>query len=303
LEFGADLGFLDNKILLDVTYYIKEIDDLLLRAQVPTSSGFTRQVVNAGALENRGIEIGLNATPVSGDFTWNTSVNFWKNTSEVTRLDIPAFNLGGFAASLGQYRIQEGKSATQIVGTYNPEDCGTPDCSDIDPEGDGFRVYGNAEPDFNLSWGNTLVYKGLELNFLIHWKQGGDGVNLSTLLYDLAGLTWDYDDTNLDPSGMMVNGDFRTSEWRAGNASPWIEDAGYIRLREIGLFYNIPREIFNDVVGLKIGLSGRNLINIFDYNSYDPEVSNFGGNVLANTIEVTPFPAAKTFNFHINATF
>ncbi|MEM7102434.1 MAG: SusC/RagA family TonB-linked outer membrane protein [Bacteroidota bacterium] len=302
-EFGVDLGFLDGRVNLDFTYYIKTIDDLLLRQQIPTSTGYTRKVVNAGALRNNGVEIGLNATPVKGKVTWNTGVNFWKNKSEITRLDIPAFNLGGFAASLGQYRIQEGQSATQIVGTLNPSDCATADCSDLDPDGDGFRVYGDAEADFNMSFPNSISVEGFELSFLFHWKKGGDGVNLSTLLYDLAGTTWDYDDITLDPEGTTGNGDFRLNSWFAGDTGPWVEDAGYLRLREIGLYYTIPRSVFNDKASMKVGVSGTNLINIFDYNSYDPEVSNFGNNVLANTIEVTPFPAAKTLNFHLSATF
>ncbi|MEO0472348.1 MAG: TonB-dependent receptor, partial [Bacteroidota bacterium] len=300
LEFGADFGFWENILTLDVTYYIKTIDDLLLRAQVPSSSGFTNQVLNAGALRNNGIEIGLKANPFRGEFSWNFGFQFWRNQSLVTRLDIPGFNIGGFAASLGQYRIAEGQSATQIVGTFNEDDCGTPDCSDLDPDGDGFRVYGNAEPDFNLSFSNNLSYKNFELNFLWHLKQGGDGINLSTLLYDLGQLTWDYDDKTLDPEGQVANGPFRLG---SGDASPWIEDAGYIRLREVGLFYRIPRSSLGDVLGLKLGVSGRNLLNFFDYNSYDPEVSNFGNNVLANAVEVTPYPSQKRFFFHISADF
>jgi TonB-linked SusC/RagA family outer membrane protein len=290
LEFGTDLGLWNNRVTVDITYYIKSIDDLLLRAQIPQSTGYTSQVLNAGALENRGIEIGVDATPFRGKFTWNTGVNFWKNQSEVTRLDIPAFNLGGFAASLGQYRIEKGKSATQIVGTPFDEN-GNP------------TVYGNAEPDFNLSFNNSMNYKNWELNFLIHWRQGGDAINLSTLLYDLGQLTWDYDDKTLDPSGQLGNGPYRTSTWFAGNAGPWIEDAGYVRLREVGLYYNIPREVFSNKMSMRLGFSGRNLLNFFDYNSYDPEVSNFGNNVLANTVEVTPFPSAKRYNFHLTANF
>ena len=103
----------------------------------------------------------MNTTPVRGEFTWNFDINFWTNKSEVTRLDVPAFNLGGFAASLGQYRIQAGQSATQIVGTINTDDCATPECKDLDPDGDGFRVYGNAEPDFNMSFINSLYWKNL----------------------------------------------------------------------------------------------------------------------------------------------
>ena len=303
LEFGTDISVFDNRLSLIATYYIKNVDDLLLRAQIPTSSGYTSRVVNAGALQNQGIELTLSASPVQGTVNWNTDIRWWRNRSEITRLDIPAFNLGGFAASLGQYRIQEGKSATQIVGTYNPADCETGDCSDLDPDGDGFRVYGDAEPDFNMSWGNTITIKGFSLNFLFHWKQGSEGVNLSTLLYDLGGTTWDYDDLTLDPEGQIPNGDYRTGQWFAGNAGPWIEDSGYIRLREVGAYYTIPASVFNDVMKMKLGVSGRNLINIFDYNSYDPEVSNFGGNVLANNIEVTPFPSARTMFFHVKLYF
>ncbi|MDF1695756.1 MAG: SusC/RagA family TonB-linked outer membrane protein [Saprospiraceae bacterium] len=303
LELGFDLAMLDNKISLEATFYNKNVDDVLLRAQVPTSTGFTTQVVNAAALNNKGVELSLGLRPIETEnFKWTTQFNWWKNKSEVTRLDVPAFNLGGFAASLGQYRIQEGESATQIVGTFNPEDCETGDCSDLDPDGDGFRVYGNAEADFNLGWINNISYGNFDFSMVWHLKQGGEGVNLSTLLYDLGNTTWDYDDVTLDPSGEMNNGDYRTSTWRAGNAGSWIEDASYLRMREIGVYYNVPESMVS-FADLRIGFSGRNLINIFDYNSYDPEVSNFGGNVLANSIEVTPFPSSKRINFHISATF
>lgn len=303
LELGFDLAMLNNKVSLEATFYNKNVDDVLLRAQVPTSTGFSTQVVNAAALNNKGVEISLGIRPIETEnFKWTSQFNWWKNTSEVTRLDVPAFNLGGFAASLGQYRIQEGESATQIVGTYNPDDCETGDCSDFDPDGDGFRVYGDAEADFNLGWINNISYGNFDFSMVWHLKQGGDGVNLSTLLYDLGNTTWDYDEMTLDPDGVLNNGDYRTSTWSAGNAGPWIEDASYLRMREIGVYYNVPESIV-DFADLKVGFSARNLINIFDYNSYDPEVSNFGGNVLANSIEVTPFPSSKRINFHINATF
>ncbi len=304
LELGFDLSLLNNKVSLEATFYNKNVDDVLLRANIPTSTGFTRKVVNAAALNNQGIELSLGIRPIDSDrLKWTTQFNWWKNNSEVTRLDIPAFNLGGFAASLGQYRIQEGKSATQIVGTYDKEDCNSQDdCSNIDPDGDGFRVYGDAEADFNLGWINSLKFGNFDFSMVWHLKQGGDGVNLSTLLFDLGGTTWDYDDITLDPDGEIVNGEYRTSEWFAGNAGPWIEDASYLRMREIGLYYNIPESVAS-FANLRIGVSGRNLINIFDYNSYDPEVSNFGGNVLANSIEVTPFPSSKRVNFHLSATF
>jgi len=297
LEFGTDLGFFKNRVVVDVTYYIKRIDDLLLRAQIPQSTGYTTQVINAGGLENRGIEIGLDLVLIrSALFNWTSGINFWKNRSEVTRLDVPPFNIGGFALSLGQYRIEKGLPATTIVGTV-PRD---------DPEfGKAtYKIYGDAEPDFNMALNNAFSLGRLELNFLIHWRKGGDAINLSTLLWDLGKLTWDYDDKTLDPSGQLGNGPYRVQQWNANrNTQPWIEDAGYVRLREIGLYYNIPRRTFGDRMSLRLGVSGRNVLNFFNYNSYDPEVSNFGNNVLANTVEVTPFPSSKRWVFHLTANF
>lgn len=303
LEYGIDLGFMSNRIGLDVTFYNKSMEDVLLRVNREPSTGFTQKVQNAAELENKGIEIGLDIAVIQNtDLQWNTSVKWWRNRSKITKLDVPAFNVGGFAASLGQMRIQEGKSATQIVGTYI-SDGKTPDeIAAIDPDGDGFAVYGDAEADFQTSWFNQISWKNFDFTFLIHWKKGGDAINLTTLLYDLAGTTWDYDDTGLDPEGLLSNGDYRASQAFA-NPAPLIEDAGYLRLREIGVFYTIPKNVLPMVNKFKVGVSARNLINIFDYNSYDPESSNFGNNVLANNVEVTPYPASRFINFHLNVTF
>ncbi|WP_353777334.1 SusC/RagA family TonB-linked outer membrane protein [Winogradskyella sp. 3972H.M.0a.05] len=303
LEFGLDFGLFDNKYNFEVSFYNKTIDDLLIEADFPTTSGFTATVINGGELENKGIELGLTANVIDKeDFSWTANLRWWKNKSEITRLDVPAFTEGGFAASLGTFLIQQGKSATQIVGTYDATAFTAEEIALRDPEGDGFFVYGDAEPDFQMTWFNEISYKNFDLSFLWHWKKGGDGINLTTLLYDLAGTTWDYDDTGLDPTGQLTNGPYRASQAFV-NPDPVIEDAGYLRLREIGLFYTLPKGLIKYAQRIRVGVSGRNLINIFDYNSYDPEVSNFGNNVLANNVEVTPYPASQFVNFHLNVDF
>ncbi|MDX1666406.1 MAG: SusC/RagA family TonB-linked outer membrane protein, partial [Saprospiraceae bacterium] len=110
IEFGFDLGLFDNRAALDLTYYVRTVDDLLLNADVPTSSGFTSQVTNAAELENRGLEIGLNAEVLRlAKFNWNSRVSWWKNQAEVTELLVPSFTTGGFADFLGQFRIKEGR--------------------------------------------------------------------------------------------------------------------------------------------------------------------------------------------------
>jgi len=293
-ETGIDASFLDSRLNLSFTFYDKNVDDLILLANNESSSGFGSRFANAGSLNNTGFEVSVNASVIEkDDFSWNSDLIFFTNNSEITELDVDPFNLGGFGAGLGTFRIEEGKSATQIVGT----------------NADGvLTVLGDAEPDFQMTLNNTLSYKNFDLSFLWHWKQGGDNINLTTLLTDFGQTSPDYDSTGLDPSGTLSNGDFRIASFFGGNATPFVEDASYLRLREIGLYYTIPSSVLErafgkHISGVKIGASGNNLINIFDYNSYDPEVSNFGSNGLSTGVEVTPFPSSKRYLFHLKVDF
>lgn len=296
LEFGADVSFFNGLLNFEATYYIKTIEDLTLLAALEPSTGFTQQYVNAGELQNKGIELTLNATPViTNDFQWNTGITFFKNKSEITKLDVEPFNIGAFGATLGTFRIEEGESATQIVG-IGPN-----------PGASGFQKWGDAEPDFQMAFTNYLTYKDFELSFLFQWKQGGDNVNLTTLLSDLNGTTHDYDDIDLDPAGVLGNGSYRLSQLGA-SAEVFVEDASYLRLRELGFYYTLPNKYLSEFLGgsidqVKLGFSGTNLINIFDYNSFDPEVSNFGGNTPFTGVEVTPFPSSKRYLFHLTVKF
>ena len=296
LEFGTDLSFFNGRVSLSGTYYIKSIDDLILQANLEPTTGFTTQFVNAGSLENKGIELSLNTTPVvTEDFQWNFDVNFFKNKSEITRLDVEPFNIGGFGPALGSFRIEEGSSATQIIGV-GPN-----------PGENGFQKFGDAEPDFQMGFNNNLRYKAISLSFLWQWKNGGENINLTPLLTDLNGTSHDYDDVTLDPTGQLPNGQYRPSQIGV-NAGVFVEDASYVRLREVGLYYTFSKKVLSGVLGgnldsIKVGFSGTNLLNFFDYNSYDPEVSNFGGGTIFTGVEVTPFPSSKRYLFNVSVNF
>jgi outer membrane receptor protein involved in Fe transport len=159
LEFGADIGLFENRVSFSATYYNKTVDDLILDLPTATSTGVTAIATNAATLENKGIELGLSASPVqSSSLAWTTDISFWSNDSEITELNIPATVTGGFGASLGNYLIQEGYSPTTIVGFP-----ATPNQDQL------FTIYGNAQPDFQLSFSNTLSFlRNFEFNFLQH---------------------------------------------------------------------------------------------------------------------------------------
>ncbi|MCL8006396.1 SusC/RagA family TonB-linked outer membrane protein [Gelidibacter japonicus] len=290
LEFGFDLGIFNNKLSFEATYYDKKVKDLILTRALPSSSGFTQETTNLGDLKNTGVELALRSFVFDNEnFKWNTSVQWYKNRSEVTRLAVPAFAQpgAGFGLGLGTFYIQEGKSATQLVGNLNLDGTGTKPTK-----------VGDVEPDFQMGWSNNFtIYKQFDVSFLFNWKKGGENLNLTTFLSDLG----------------LVTPDLETPEGQArlqmpANAVRFVEPAGYLRLREASIHYSLDRNTINSVFGstvqgVKFGISGRNIFTISDYSGYDPEVSVNGGSGLSTGIEVGSYPSSRQFFFSLNVNF
>lgn len=295
VEGGLDLSGLDGRFSLELTGYRKVVDNLLLTRQVPFSTGFTTETLNGGELTNTGVEVGLSLIPVTSDVVeWVTRTSFWTYSSEVTRLDVPAFQAagGGFGNTLGSIRIEEGQSPTQIVGI---------DDTDGDGTSDGVFQLGDAAPDFQMSFANDVtLFRNLRLSVFAHWKKGGDNINLSELLYDLGGVSPDYDDD--DDGDGVINGEQRTGQLGT-SARVFVQDASYFKVREVGLYYTVPdryvQRALPTVRNFRVGVSGNNLLTITPYESYDPEVNNFGDVPVATGVEVTPFPSSRSFLFHV----
>lgn len=282
-ETGFDITLFD-KVNFEATYYNRKVRDLILQRALPTSSGFGSETTNLADLVNQGLELSLNIDAFNAEnFKWNFGISFWFNRSKVTRLDVPAFPQpgAGFGLGLGTFYIQEGQPVTQLAGNVN----GVP------------TQIGDVEPDFQMAFNNNITFlKQFDFTFLLHWKQGGENINLSKLLTDLGGTTPDLE----TPEG-------QARRQLGFVATRFIEPAGYLRMREIALYYRVPKEKigwFNNAIdGIKLGVSARNLFTITDYTSYDPETSVNGGAGLSSGIEVTPFPSSKQFYFHLNVNF
>lgn len=292
-EAGLDVSILDGRVSLEATYYNKRIQDVLLRHALPGSSGYANEWKNSGDLKNQGIELGLTAIPINTkNVRWSSTINWWRNRAKVTKLIIPPYAIGAFGNSLGTFYLEEGEPATQIKGTVGGE----------------LKLIGNSEPKFQMSFFDELtVFKNFSLRFLIHWKKGGDNINLTQLLTDLGATSFDYDDILHGTKA----GVYRTG---AGDASIYVQDASYVRIREIGLYYNVPLKNTNFIRGIRFGVSANNFFTWTDYVGYDPEVSNFGSNTITTStsrgsnglstgVDVTPFPASKRASFHVGVDF
>jgi len=255
------------------------VTDLLLLQSVAPSTGYRQRIFNGGKLRNRGIEAALAVSPVrTADVSWILRSTFYMNRSKILELPVPAFNTAGFGLSLGAFRIEKGKSATQIVGL------------------DG--VDGDANPKFQMSFSSDLNYKRFSLGFLWDWKHGGDIINLTQLLFDAFGNSPD----------QVPAGNTRISAW-ADPVNPqtkvYIQNASYLKLRELNVGYDLPPDIPRHfgMRTARISLSGRNLLRFSPYKGLDPEVSNFGNQAIARNIDVAPFPPSRSFFFSIDLGF
>ncbi|MBP2833259.1 SusC/RagA family TonB-linked outer membrane protein [Aquimarina sp. U1-2] len=281
-EIGFDTRLFDM-VTLEATYYNREVRDLLLRRNLPRTSGFNTETRNFSDLVNQGVEITLNVDAFNTEnFFWNSGVQFWLNRSEITRLTVPPFGQpgAGFGLGFGTFYIEEGAPITEIVANVDGEP----------------TAIGDVEPDFQMSFTNQMTFfKNWDLSFLLHWKEGGNNLNLTRLLSDDGRTTADLG----TPEGQ--------ARLNASGPRRFIEPAGYVRLREAALYYRFPQSslqwLGDGISGIKLGVSGRNLFTITDYSSYDPEVSVNGGAGLSSGLEVTPFPSTKQYYFHVSVNF
>ena len=284
-ETGLDFSVLKGRLSFEATYYRKKIFNFLMQSQPPTSSGFTTSWVNAGDLQNTGVELSLNARPVQNrNITWNTTFNFWLNRSLVTRLITQPVPQGSFGYVLGTYQIQQGASATQILG--------------LSPT--GIVKWGDAEPTFQMNTYNEITFQNkISLRFLLHWKNGGQNVNLTNLENDFGGTSADWDAQTIQKG--VPNGAYRISQIGT-SAQEFVQNSGYVKLREIGLYYSFSTSRDNFLKGLRVGVSMTNFFVWTKYAAYDPEVSNFGTG-FSSGVDVDPYPATKRADFHISLDF
>ena len=310
-EAGIDVGMLDNRIGLEASVYNKEVIDLVdIYALSPATGLTSRRAYNVGDLRNQGLELSLTVVPVRSTFlNWSSTTQFWLNRSKVTRLNtdptVPPFNTGlGFGATFGRNIFTVGESPSRWYGSPgSPSDARSNTFS-------GLTRYEEAQPTFQMSFlNNFTVAKNFEVSFLLHWKKDGYVANLSRLLQDEGGTTVDW----LDPSTLLDG---------SGNARPkgiarrttnstareYIQNAGYVRLREVSLYYSLPASLrtslFKDYVkNFRIGVSGNNLLTWTDYVGYDPEVSNFGSTGNFAQVDVANYPNTRRFFLHLNLDF
>jgi TonB-linked SusC/RagA family outer membrane protein len=320
-EGGIDATLVNGRVSFDFTVYRKNIDDLILTAIRAPSTGFTSQVVNGGSMVNRGWEVGLNMTPIQrGSLSWISRTTFAANHAIVTQLPVPAFNTGGFGIGFGASRIEVGKSPTAIIGRAGRDSTwrnaagalvtrgsGCPAAPSTDPCGtfvsrvDHLAIIGDNTPKFTMGFSNEFNFGPLRLTSLFDWRHGGDVSNLTNDYF------LDCCSDNQGTLGDTVTVDRMRTAQGLRLTRAYLEDAGFIKLRELAASYALPdaltSHLFSSARTVRFEVSGRNLKTWTNYSGLDPEVSNFGNTNVNRFNDVTPYPPSRSWFFSISADF
>ena len=292
LEGGFDATMFNGRLATDFTLFRKVVDDLILQANVAPTTGFSSKFANAGQLTNKGIEVGLSATPIqTANISWLSRTTFAKVSGTITRLDVAPFNPGAFFSTrYGAPYLEQGMSVTTVQAVNG---CKVEQAS-CTADNRILQTFESA-PDFTMGFSNEFNVGPVRLYGLLDWRKGGLAANLTDNYFDASGT---------GPDTAVMNK--RNADFAAGKAV-YLQPAGFVKIREISLGYTLPQALTRNLFlsrakDLRLEVSGRNLKTWTKYGGYDPEVSNFGNQNVGRFQDVTPYPPSRSFWLSLNAT-
>lgn len=333
-ELGGEISFFKDRLSLDATYYDKEGTNLIIAVPLTASSGYQTQTLNVATMSNKGIELLLNAVPVKiAGFQWALSANFARNVNKVKKLGVDQVSFGGFTgitvaaiqgyanqSFFGPTFVKDAKTGKQVI-----DDVAGDAGYGYPIAGQASQYVGNALPKWNAGVTNTFTYKGLRLFALIDIRHGGDlwnGTEGALISYGRSDVTLNRNTQTVfpgitghtDASGnVVVDGAANTTKatlnqaWYRGNgggfgqvASQFVQNGGWVRLREVNLSYALDKNWFKKtpVKSIEFGLFGRNLWLHTKYHGQDPETSLQGaGN--AQGLDYFQTPGTRTYGLNL----
>lgn len=318
LEIGLDFRTLSNRLGVDLAYYNTNTTNQFIRISAPAGSGFSQYLVNAGDVQNSGIEAFVTFDAVESDgFNWNIGLNFARNRNEIITLH-EALDNGTFFindAGVNSYAmvIKEGSQFGDIYGRKFERDAsGNIVVEDGKPKPtEGALEYlGNPNPNFMAGLTNTLTYKGVTLKFLIDGRFGGQVMSVTEALLDEFGVSQRSADAR-DAGGVDVSGATLDAEayytavgGRSGITEAYMYDATNIRLRELSLGYSLPKDAVSGagLSSARISLVGRNLFFFRNDAPFDPDVT-FATGVGFQGVDVFSLPSTRSLGFNLSVGF
>jgi TonB-linked SusC/RagA family outer membrane protein len=314
LDFGIDIGLFQDKLNVTFDYYDKQTRDMLLEVPTPRSTGYSTLLQNYGAMENKGFELGITASPIQSEsFSWNVDFNISRNKNLVKKLAAPITLF-----SREYVRIEEGYP---LFSFYVHEQLGVDEqTGDIiwntgsdevfNVNTDRFLIGKSAWPDFQGGLTNTFNYKGFDLMAFLQYSYGNHVFNYNRYFFEHGGeRTTGYSAQQLDrwqqPGDQTDIPRLARKNYDTNlRPSRHIEDASYLRLKNISLGYAVPKSLTSKIgIGsLRVFVSGQNLLTFTKYTGLDPEVSVSPSETVQG-IDQGVMPQPRVWMGGINLTF
>jgi TonB-linked SusC/RagA family outer membrane protein len=316
-ELGTELRFAADRLGVDLTFYDQVTRNQILAVDVSPTTGFTNQVLNAGAIANRGVELALNAIPVrlNNGFEWNTTLNFARNRNEVTELypGVDAISLNGIGYWGLTVEARKGEPYGALYGNpLNRNERGELILTNGLPTSSSEKkVLGHYSPDWTVGFSNGFRFGPAEFSFLIDHKQGGDIFSVTHMFGRYAGVLQETVEGREDgliipgvnpdgtPNTTRVSAEAYNHSFYYARHEPSIFDATYTKLREVKLGYSVPSSFSQrlGMSGLDVSLVGRNLFLRTDVPHIDPETAFSAGN--AQGLEAMQLPSARSIGLNV----
>ena len=335
-EFGLELALFKNRVRFDLTYYNEQTNDLITGLTVDPSTGFLSTTVNAGSLENEGIEALVAITPIQTEnFNWDFTWNFAKNNNTLLSLSegIETFLVATFPFNGVSLNAVVGERYGQIRGTnFVFDDAGNRvvGANGRYLETQNVENLGSVLPNYNMGFRNSFSYKNVSASFLIDVQNGGKYRSLTNIWGNysgilertaadnrrevgvvLDGVTGDvtfnddgtYTVTNTAENTTVISAQQEGQDHFFGNDAQNVFDADYVKLREVTLSYDIPVKFVKALKSARLSAFGRNLLIWgLDNDNFDPEIATTGsGNTQGS--EGGSLPSTRTYGLNLQLKF
>ncbi len=332
-NLGFELGLFNNRIRFEGDFYDSQSIDLLLDVPVPTITGYSTQMQNIGKVQNRGMEFTLNTKNLTGEFSWSSNFNISFNKNKVLEVGVDGRPIYGSAANANNAFItMPGHPIASFygykyIGVFQSEEelakyphlsgdkVGDGRYEDVNKDGvldqNDKTILGDNNPLFTAGFSNSFSYKNFTLDIQF---TGSYGAEVFSFYKRMCGIYHGDRNGMIEQLGRWRSesepGDgihFRPtrtpSGWQRDPSSAWVQDASYLRLRNLTFGYNFDQKVLDKIKmkGLRLYVTGQNLFTVTNYVGYDPETSSESG--LSQGGDYLGYPAARSFIIGANITF
>jgi TonB-linked SusC/RagA family outer membrane protein len=318
---GIDISVAKKSLGLKIDYFMTKTTDLLLPQAIDGSTGYTFSWINQGAINNRGIEIGLNSIGNAGKFIWNIGVNISKYKNEISSLP------NGLALIDGLYGYKsiasEGKPAGLIYGLQGngiystaeqasyeglsnyqgvPFKAGDFRYADVNDDkiinDNDLQVIGDPNPDFFGGITTNFSYKSFEIDGVFSFSYGNEILNVLRSKLETGSAyqnqsvavlgRWTTDDDNAQIPYTSYSANVVSQP-----SSHFIEDGSYFKMKSLSLIYNLKKQI-SFARNAQVYITGYNVFTLTKYLGWDPEVTA-GQGVFSKGYDFGNYPQPRMF--------